>query len=670
MSAKSSTGSKTSGFSCTSIVKKKFPFPEKFMPKTAIGEEKFRGLVETSTIFIDKSLLIKEFIEDSSCVILITCPRRWGKSVNLDMIKTFFEIEVDEYGRKHQDKTQANNYKLFKGEITYELDEKKKDELEQPFKIAQDSSFLEKNQGEYPVIMVNFKDVKGNTFMEILRAIKKSISDAFKQHEYLLNVYDLTLKNTEIGYAERLTTTRYLNIFKRIYNNYGEEAKQHDVEESLYFLSKILHGHFNKRVIILIDEYDAVLNSLFQNTVFSDLEIERTLNIFGIMLGSALKGNEHLKKGLVTGVFRMAKSRYLSSLNNWVEYNFLNNNFAKYYGFIEDELKPLFEEYKISQSDQLKVYYWYDGYRVTTDSTLKIFNPWSIVNFLHSKKLEIYREETVTKDLIRNFFKSELMKEKIECLLSQDNVDDEDQDSVLVDLNGLKFSIENLKILQKFFSKEDSCEIGYSTIPLLFRYIFAAGYLTITNEQNYSQLSSLKLPNQEVRSELEKELINHYMNIYNIDVKLFKSVTNELAKLFDKNDPIDLKNSLEMLFMAFPTFSSLETSNQEKGIHEKGDVIHSIINFTVLQIKNLSDFGTKFWYKKQGVDDVLLINEITQCGMIIEINYEGSADEALNQAQKYLSLFREFKNIQNIMIVGISVSNGNKVDITSNLEIK
>ncbi|CAF0879543.1 unnamed protein product [Brachionus calyciflorus] len=669
MSIQSSTSAKRPrSFSFTSPAKKKTHFSEEFFAKTAVGEYKFRTLVEKSTIFIDKSLLIKELIEDASKVFLVTCPRRWGKSINLDMIKTFFEIEVDKFGIKHLDKKQTNNYKLFKGEIMSGADNTKRDDLEEPLKIAHDSIFFEKYQGEYPVIMIDFKDIKGSTFMDIYRRLKIAISYAFEQHKYLSNVFSLILQNNQIDYTERIEVSGFLNIFQRILSREKFEATQFDIEESLLFLSKLLHRHFGKRVIILIDEYDVPINNILQSDRFPESEIEQTLNIFRIILSSALKGNEYLEKGFITGCFRLAKSSLFSDLNNLVEFNFLNNKFAKYYGFIEQEIKPLFDEFNIKEEDQQKAYSWYDGYSVTIDSSLKIFNPWSIVNFLNNKKVENYWEETANIDFFRKLFKVKLIKEKIECLLSEVNI--ESKVPILVDLNGLKFSLENLRTLKEVMFKGDSCEINKRTVNLFLSYIFAAGYLTVSDEQIYLPKTSVKLPNKEVSSELEKKLIIYYDELYSVETQLFKNVTIELAKLFYENDTTHLKNSLEELFLAFPKFLSLKTSIEEKGLHGNEDLIHSVINFTALQIKELSNFGTEVWYKNKARADIVLINEIAQCGMIIEIKYEGSSDEALMQASKYLPLFDKYSSIQKIMTVGINVSSDKKVDVKSKLELK
>ena len=152
------TSSNTSSSSLPSPARKKSKMdPETIMNKTATGVSSFEELIEKSTILIDKSLLIKDFMESPAHVLLITCPKRWGKSINIDMIKTFFEIEVDQDGKRLPDKKETRSYKLFQGQVI--KNNEKTEHLDQPFNIAHDKEFIEEYQGEHPVISIDFKDV-------------------------------------------------------------------------------------------------------------------------------------------------------------------------------------------------------------------------------------------------------------------------------------------------------------------------------------------------------------------------------------------------------------------------------------------------------------------------------------------------------------------------------
>ena len=644
---------------------------------TRLGASSFRVLVEESTIFIDKSFFIKEFIESNAQVLLITYPRRWGKSINMDMIKTFFEIEVDSAGNKYADKTQTNNYKLFQGITSKDV------YLEKPLNIAQETNIMQNYQGEYPVIFVNFKNVKGTSYEAIINKVKLAISETFQQHEYLykrLLIQEIDehnqicgtsfiTQNQSITYLERVINVNKIELsnkvmqFKILYDNKGQRASDIDIEDSIKFLSELLHNHFGKRAYILIDEYDTPINNILKSEKLSNEDIENTLMLFRSLLGTAFKDNIYLEKGFITGIFRIAKSSLYSDLNNLTEYNFLFNKFAQYYGFTEDDTENLFTAYKISKEDQHKAQNWYDGYRIALEPTLKLYNPWSIIQFLNHNKIQNYWEESGSIDFIKNLFKINAIRSKISLLLNQENIDEESNELLMVQLDNLKFSKEDYLTLKDLINKGDNFQIHYDAVELFFRFIFAAGYLTVTENQKSGTLTSVKIPNKEVKSEMEKKLIFYYQKIYTIDNKLFIDVTNELEKLFYNNkDTNNLKLSLEALFNGFPKFVNIKKGDEE-GVHGNEDLIHSAINYSVLQIKNLTQFGTEIWNSKEGRADIILNNQNVKTGMIIELKYGKSADQALIQSQKYTQILTKQTNIEIIIYLGISVFPDKAVDI-------
>ena len=209
-----------------------------------------------------------------------------------------------------------------------------------------------------------------------------------------------------------------------------------------------------------------------------------------------------------------------------------------------------------------------------------------------------------------------------------------------------------------------------STVDLFFSYIFAAGYLTISEEQKYKSTTSIKLPNYEVKSELEKKLVSYYKHVYNINSELFKDATDALESLLNDSsqDTDTLKLSLKKLFEAFPKFINIKQDIEVTGVHGNEDLVHSVINYVALQIKSLSKFGTEVWYKKQGRADIILINDKAELGMMIELKYADSVDDALTQTKKYIPIFEKYNHIKSIKSLGINVSPDKKVDITSKLQ--
>ncbi|CAF0781908.1 unnamed protein product [Brachionus calyciflorus] len=622
---------------------------------TAIGVSRFKELIQKSSIFIDKSLLIRDFLKHPAEVLSITCPRRWGKSININMIETFLEIEVDKEGKKYPDKSKTINYKLFvEGKI--DLGESKTDSLASKLLIAQHVDIINKYQGEYPVISVDFSNIKGNNYQDIVNGVKTCLHEVFQQHEYLLESSKL-----DEDYKELLT--QFINCFK--YRDLHIE----DIRRGLEYLSELLYTHFGKEVFILIDEYDTPINNILKSSQFPEQDIENTLIFFSTMMGTTFKGNKYLNKGLLTGVFRMAKSSISSGFNNVVEHNFINNPFARYYGFTKDDVEYLFDEYEILREDREKAMIWYDGYIVGLDPTLKLYNPWAIVNFLQHKKVANYWEDTINIDFFKKVFKNDDIRRKIQSLLSQTDINDQQSDHVFVNLENLKFSKENYISLRELLTKGDNYEINYECIDLFFRFIFAAGYLTLAEEEGpMSFYSRLKIPNKEIRSEFEMKLISYYEKLFSVDAKLFTNVTDELIKIFNNQESNKLKQSLEELFGAFPKFLNIKENTEKKEVFGSDNLSISAINYVALYLKTLNKYGSEIWYQNKGIADIIFIDNKIKSGMVVELKSTTIAGKYFDQKQKYLPLFKKYNDMEIIKYLGISVSQEKKVTIEIKIE--
>ena len=658
--------------SLSSLSKKKPRFDEKAdeqVIKTAIGVPTFTQLVLESTIFIDKSLLIKAFVENSAHVLLITCPRRWGKSINMSMIETFLEIELDSEGNQSIVKTDRNNYKLFLGELKsissfYE-------NLEAPLNISKYEDIMENYLGEFPVISIDLKNVVGRNYAEIEDGLKSAVSDTFQKHEpfykYLLKdtinthnqIYGTSFETTgkSIYFLEQVIECNKIKIpddvsqFKKLYSNNAKNADKDEILDSLFFLSSLFFKHLKKQTYILIDEYDSPINNLLQIENISKQDLDESLNLFKVFMSTTFKSNKYLEKGLITGIFRIVKSSLFSDLNNIVEYSFLNNPFAIYYGFTENDINYLFNEYKIEDQLGIEAKKWYDGYRVSNISEFKTYNPWSIVLFLKSKTIKNYWVESGSIDFLKNLFKFDPIKLKIQQLINQEYTD--------VELRELKFSMEDFLTLKELKNAGDNYKIKESVIDLFFSYLYAAGYLTVADVQKYN-IDSIILPNLEVQSELEMKLIDYYEIVYEVDRQLFTDATEELQLLFINSCLATdrFKSSLEKLFEAFPKFNNIKLETEDKGVHG-----NEVINYVALQLKHFSLFGTELWNKNQGRADIVLIIKTAKLGMIIELKYKGSAKDALEQSKNYLHILDCHKDIKIIKCLGINVSQNKKVEI-------
>ncbi|CAI2194814.1 17075_t:CDS:1 [Funneliformis geosporum] len=262
------------------------------------------------------------------------------------MLKTFFEIETDDKGQFLPPNKRINQ-KLFAG-----------------LKISTDQPAMAQ-QGQHPVILFNLKETKGNNYQEIENNLIKKMQNTYEQHTYLTN-------------SSRLRPDE-----KQLFQNYLQgEINKADLQDSLHFLSKLLYKHFQRTVYILIDEYDEVINSSYVKFGQEPKEFESILDLIRGTLGSALKQNQYLEKGVLTGVFRIAKASLLSGLNNVVEYSLLDKRFSEYYGFTQDEVDDLLTKMPdLVNQKEIKndIKNWYNGYNFGGQI---VYNPLSIMHCL------------------------------------------------------------------------------------------------------------------------------------------------------------------------------------------------------------------------------------------------------------------------------------------------
>ena len=398
------------------------------MKRIGIGVSDFKHLIEEDFYYFDKTKFIDEIIKDGAQVKLFTRPRRFGKTLNMSMLKYFFDIKEAEENRK-----------LFKN-----------------LYIEKTESF--KEQGQYPVIFLSLKDLKATTWEEMERKIIITLSDFLSEYEYLLN---------------ELSGINFENLKNIIY----KEAGIDDLTTTLKFLTKILYEKYNKKIVVLVDEYDSPLVSAYINGYY-----EKAKNFFKTFYSLVLKDNNYLQMGILTGIIRVIKAGIFSDLNNLRTYTILSDDYTDSYGLTEEEVEKSLKDYGI-EAEISKVKDWYDGYKFG-DS--EVYNPWSILNFLQDKKLRAYWVDTSGNDLINNVLK--MRNKNIITALER-----------LFNGEGLRQNISGTSDLSKILSDDEIWEL------LLF-----SGYLTVEekiNQDNYI----LRLPNKEVKSLFRKTFIETYI---------------------------------------------------------------------------------------------------------------------------------------------------------------
>ena len=421
------------------------------MKKLPIGLSDFKELIEENYYYFDKTNLIDEVIKDGSKVKLFARPRRFGKTLNMSMLKYFFDIKEAEENRK-----------LFKD-----------------LYIEKTENF--KEQGQYPVIFLSLKDLKARTWEEMERGIKNLLQEVFSEHKYLIKELD------EFD----------LSILKKIIN---KEVELEGLKSSLKFLTKILYEKYNKKVVVLIDEYDAPLVSAYHNKYY-----EKAKNFFKTFYSSVLKDNPYLQMGVMTGIIRVIKAGIFSDLNNLNTYTILSDFYPNCYGLTEEEVKKSLIDYNL-EYEMGDVKDWYDGYRF---GKTEVYNPWSILNFLHAKELRAYWVDTSGNDLINDVLK----------IVRKDIIRDLKK---LFDGEGLKQNLSGTSDLSRLLSEEEIWEL------MLF-----SGYLTV-EEKIDEDYYILRLPNKEVRRLFKRTFIERYFGRGSKLIDLMEALTENRIEDYEE----------------------------------------------------------------------------------------------------------------------------------------
>lgn len=326
-----------------------------------IGISDYR-LASSEYYYIDKTMMIKDFIDERPMVSLFTRPRRFGKTLNMDMLRTYFE------------KTEEDTSVYFKDKQIWKCGQKYRD-----------------YQGKFPVIFLTFKDVKFNTWEETFAALKNLFSKEAHRH------IELKFSNKCDDYDKK--------IFEKLLLG---ELNEVELSEMLLNLSSMLHKHYGIAPIIIIDEYDIPIQQGYMEGYY-DKVILFMRNLFS----GGLKDNKHLSYGFLTGILRVAKESIFSGLNNLTINSVLDNKYSSYFGFTEDEVKEMTIYYKAADKyDEISE--WYDGYRFGNSD---IFNPWSVINYFNNKcEPRAFWQSTGSNDFIGDII-SEADKEIYEKLI-------------------------------------------------------------------------------------------------------------------------------------------------------------------------------------------------------------------------------------------------------------
>ncbi len=534
-----------------------------------IGSSDFARLIRANSYFVDKTMLIKDFFENDSYIILLPRPKRFGKTLNLSMIEHFFDIQKPE-----------------------------SKELFSEFEISKHKAFCKKHQNKYPVINISLKRIRENNWERCSVELKYTVADIYEKYSFLLD-------------SEKLTDSEK-TLFSKIINKTVGIA---ELKNGLQFLSRCLKKHFNKEVIILVDEYDTPIIRAFLYTkppikVFQSgtpTYYEEVINFMQGFLGEAFKGNPSLAKGMLTGVMRIGKESIFSEWNNFSVFGITSEYFSDSFGFTEDETQRLLTYFDLKgQIENVKK--WYDGYQF--GKTDKIYNPWSIVNYVSKHK-----------DGFRSYWVNSGDYSLIKSRIIKDGAYKSVQD--LIEGKFIEKELHENFVFQDFETNRE----------LLWTMLTDNGYLTQLGKAKYGNYK-LRVPNMEVKS-VFTDIISEW---FNKEVKIKRALLIRLCENLINNRLKEFEYDFRMIMG--DTISYFDTSEKTDQYGDKLKVSEQIYHVYMLGVLTIlsDDYIIKSNRESgEGRYDIMLIPyDKTQNGIVIE--FKTIVKQAENESDKSLKI--------------------------------
>lgn len=539
-----------------------------------IGIDDFEKLITRGYYFVDKTLLIKDLLDNKSDVNLFTRPRRFGKTLNMSMLQYFFE------------KSNTDNSYLFND-----------------LNIMEEGEKYTTHMGQYPVINISLKSAKQPSFELAYVSIKRRIAEEYKRHQYVLESEKLEVEKE-----------RYLKIAK-------EQGEEGDYIDSLYYLCECLRKYHEKKVIILIDEYDVPLENAFFEGFY-----DRMIKFIRSLFESALKTNSSLEFAVITGCLRISKESIFTGLNNLNIISILNDRYAEYFGFTDKEVKELAKHYDLEEKYEI-IKNWYNGYIF---GSTNVYNPWSVIKF--------------TFDLTanKNAFPSSYWANTSSNSIVKSLIERSDTRA--------KKEIESLiegKTIEKPVHEDITYDEIYDSLDNLWNFMFFTGYFKKVNERmdnediHYLEFS---IPNKEVKHIFKSKILKWFQD---------KVKARDLNKMYDAiilGDAESFEKELGKLLIETISFNDA----YENFYH--GFVTGALTNMHDYIIKSNREGGSgrsDLFIKSASLRGIAIVIEFKVAKNIDEL--EEKAEEAIKQIEnKGYDMELRSEGYKNIIKYGIS----------------
>lgn len=533
------------------------------MRPIAIGVSDFRNIIANNCFYVDKTKFIEELVNDMTAVHLITRPRRFGKTLNLSMLKYFYDIEGNTENRKLFDELYISN------------------------------SLAMSEQGKYPVIFLSFKDVKADSSLEMMENIAILMKNLYDKFEYI---------------REKLNQSNLME-----FDEIWLKKDNANLRGALLNLCSYLKEYYNQDVILLIDEYDTPMVSAYEHGYYDEIKM-----FFTTLYGSALKENPALKKAVLTGIMRISKENIFSGLNNVKVNSILEEDFAEYFGITEKEVEESLIEYGLEERLP-EVQKWYNGYIF---GGVRVYNPFSITNFLDRKKIMPYWVNTSSNTLINKVLKeaSSSIFEELSKLFQRETIN------------------KIIDVYSNFNELKNTEQIWYL--------LTNAGYLTPVEEIDFGKYS-IRIPNEEVHYFFERDFIRNFLgSVDNFD----RTLSYLLEGDFD-NFTYELENIM------LNSVSCFDFNSNSKESHYHVFILGMLLGLRRRYYIHSNREGGRGRY-----DLVVEPMDKSKNGLVIEFkvakekeDLEKASEEALAQIEekRYYEGLRD-RGVEKIILVGIS----------------
>lgn len=569
-----------------------------------LGEEDFKALRLDGSVYVDKSEMLHEYLERGGVVLIITKPRKWGKSINISMFKYFFDIETDENGvavdddnKQHRVLFTGGNIKTFLGKV----------KNIKALKIAQHLAAME-HQGSNPVVLLSFKNVSGTSYESFTNSITNSIELIYNNYPYLIRY----MKN-----STALHNRDTYNILDNI-----------RIENSLYYLSKILFRHFKRNVYIFIDDFDMPIANAFVYLGKNSEEFNKVVDLIYKIIKRAFKDNRYLERGILTGTFHFGWLNEILHLSSVRHSTFIDTTFCKFYGLTSTEVDSLLSTFPINISSNT-LQEWYGGYRFEDET---MYNPWSSLSCLaNNGQLRYYWQEV-----------TEANSQLVECALLLDNTQ-----------HYLHQLLQDKIIVRKDINKPINLQNMEETFH---RTLLFGGYFNFVSStcdaRCYIHPWNVTLPNREVKAMVANGISKWVANKLSIHIDEYLNLIHFLATF-------QIENFKEMFKKCLLNSKFLRTLDDQQMYHQlMGGLLSSLANNFTVSSQRLPGQRSRTYilvpYPDLGSNMMIIEYQVCKVSKKLETIIESGLDRMKNRL--FNQNMTNFKYVKQVLKMYLGVS--------------